>query len=127
MSETLVLPVDADREQVCYLETVGRVTGRPHEIEIWFAADGDTLYMLSGGRDRADWVKNLRQNRSVRVRIRDARYAGTAWVIEGEDDQLPRRLLAAKYQGWREGAPLSQWARESLPVAIEIAAARETG
>ena len=127
MSETTVLPLDADREQVCYLETVGRVTGRPHEIEIWFAADGDTLYMLFGGRDRADWVKNLRRNPRVRVRIRDAWYTGTARVVEGEDDQLPRRLLAAKYQGWREGAPLSQWARESLPLAIDIAADRDTG
>ena len=24
-------------EQFCYLTTTGRVTGRPHEVEIWFA------------------------------------------------------------------------------------------
>jgi hypothetical protein len=35
-------------EDFCYLTTVGRVTGRPHTIEIWFAREGSTLYMLSG-------------------------------------------------------------------------------
>ncbi len=38
-------------EQYCYLTTTGRVTGRPHTIEIWFALDGGTLYMLAGGRE----------------------------------------------------------------------------
>lgn len=35
-------------EDFCYLTTRGRVSGQPHEIEIWFAADGETLYMLAG-------------------------------------------------------------------------------
>ena len=29
-------------------------------------------------------------------------------------------LLAAKYQGWREGGRLSSWARTALPIAIDI-------
>jgi hypothetical protein len=37
---------DAD---VCYITTNGRTTGRPHEIEIWFAIRKGTLYLLSGG------------------------------------------------------------------------------
>jgi hypothetical protein len=49
------------REDFCYLTTTGRVTGRPHTIEIWFALDGATLYMLSGGREHSDWVKNLKR------------------------------------------------------------------
>ena len=44
-------------EQYCYLTTRGRVTGRPHRIEIWFAIDGETLYMLSGGGERSDWSR----------------------------------------------------------------------
>ncbi len=39
---------------------------------------------------------------------------------EGAEDALARRLLAAKYQGWSEGRSLSAWARESLPVAIDL-------
>ena len=51
-------PASTD-DNFCYLVTMGRVTGRPHEIEIWSAADGDTLYLLAGAGARSDWVRNL--------------------------------------------------------------------
>ena len=38
-----------------------------------------------------------------------------------------RRLLAAKYQGWRDGAPLSSWAAGSLPVEVSFEGAGVTG
>lgn len=42
-------------------------------------------------------------------------------VIEGEErEPLARRLLAAKYQGWSDGRPLSRWAAGSLPVEIVV-------
>jgi deazaflavin-dependent oxidoreductase (nitroreductase family) len=111
---------------MCYLETTGRASGEPREIEIWFAADPDRdrIYLLSGGRDRAHWVRNLRRHPQVRVRIAGSWFRGLATEIEGgPDEAMARRLLAAKYQGWREGSPLSAWARESLPVAIDLVAA----
>jgi hypothetical protein len=37
-----------------------------------------------------------------------------------KEDALARQLLDGKYQGWREGKRLSSWARNSLPVAIEL-------
>ncbi|MGH2357828.1 MAG: nitroreductase family deazaflavin-dependent oxidoreductase, partial [Candidatus Limnocylindria bacterium] len=87
-------------DTVCYLQTTGRRTGLPRTIEIWFATDGERIYLLSGGRDRADWVRNLRAHPGVRVRIGGTTLAGRARVIEGEArEQLARRLLAAKYQG----------------------------
>jgi len=62
----------------CYLTTTGRVSGRPHRIEIWFAIDGGTLYMLSGGRERSDWVKNLRRTPAVTVELGSGRFVGQA-------------------------------------------------
>jgi deazaflavin-dependent oxidoreductase (nitroreductase family) len=111
------------RRPVCELETTGRRTGHPRRIEIWFAADPglDRIYLLSGGREDAHWVRNIRADRRVRVRLGDRWFAGTAAEIEGgPDDGLARRLLAAKYQGWVSGASLSTWARDSLPVAIDL-------
>lgn len=109
-------------ERNCYLTTTGRTTGKPHEIEIWFAATGDTLYMLSGGMDRSDWVKNLRHNPQVTVRIGETVLEGHARFIDAgtTDEQQAREMLARKYQGWKPGNDLSQWARESLPIAIEL-------
>jgi hypothetical protein len=46
-------------EPYAYLTTVGRRTGRFHRIEIWFAVQDGRMYLLSGGRERSDWVRNL--------------------------------------------------------------------
>jgi deazaflavin-dependent oxidoreductase (nitroreductase family) len=106
---------------VCYLETIGRVTRARRTIEIWFASDGRLIYMLAGGRERAHWVRNLRRQPRVRVRLAGRTFTGTARVVEGEPEEATaRRMLAAKYQGWQEGRPLSGWARGALPVAIEV-------
>jgi deazaflavin-dependent oxidoreductase (nitroreductase family) len=118
--------MDVPNVPVCYLETTGRVSGRPHEIEIWYAARGSTLYLLSGGRDRSDWVKNLIQDPRVRVRVDGRTYAGLAAVIEGTaEEQGAREAVVAKYYGWRAGPLPNAWARESLPVAIRLEAAAD--
>lgn len=110
--------------RLCYLTTTGRVTGNPHEIEIWFArGEGDRIYMLSGGGRNRDWVLNLIANSTVSVRIDGTTYSGSASPspIDGHDEELTaRRLLAAKYQSWSPGQPLSDWATRSFPVAIDL-------
>src|SRR5262245_10851378 len=108
-------------EEYCYLTTIGRVTGKPHEIEIWFGVKGNSLYLLSGGRERSDWVKNLLKNPSVTMRISKHIFTGTARIVsETEEDTKARYMLAEKYQEWEEGRTLSNWARTALPVAIDI-------
>jgi deazaflavin-dependent oxidoreductase (nitroreductase family) len=111
------------RQSICYLETTGRVTGRPRVIEIWFAAvpERDRIYLLWGGRDRSHWVRNLRSTPAVRVRIGGRTFAGRAAEIEGGlEDGLARRLLVEKYEGPDEPGSLSEWGRDSLPVAIDL-------
>src|SRR6266480_2441781 len=56
-------------EDFAYLTTTGRRSGRAHTVEIWFAFRDGRVYLLSGGGDRADWVRNLRKDPTVRVRI----------------------------------------------------------
>jgi deazaflavin-dependent oxidoreductase (nitroreductase family) len=106
-----------------YLTTTGRRTGKEHTVEIWFAFWDGRIYMLSGGGDRADWVRNLRKTSRVRLRIGTQSANATARVLRAgtKEDELARQLLDGKYQGWREGKRLSSWARNSLPVAIEVA------
>ncbi|HZU12283.1 MAG TPA: nitroreductase family deazaflavin-dependent oxidoreductase [Chloroflexota bacterium] len=105
----------------CYLTTIGRRTHRPHEIEIWFAREGNSLYVLSGGRDRSDWVRNLQRDPRVTVRILDRTHHATARVVEPdtEEDALARRLLLAKYQT-PGGDDLTNWGRTALPVALDL-------
>jgi deazaflavin-dependent oxidoreductase (nitroreductase family) len=118
-------PPDLQRwasEPFLYLTTFGRRTGRAHRIEIWFAVHGERLYLLSGGRDGADWVRNLQANPRVTVELGDETHVGAAGVLEAgtADDQLARELLVAKYRDDEDD--LDEWGRTSLPVVIELRA-----
>jgi deazaflavin-dependent oxidoreductase (nitroreductase family) len=107
-------------DDFCYVMTRGRRTGRPHEIEIWFALDRTTLYLLSGGGDRADWVRNLRAEPAITVRLRERTYEATARVVaEGDESETGRRLVFDKYQPRYEGS-LERWRWESLLVALDV-------
>jgi deazaflavin-dependent oxidoreductase (nitroreductase family) len=109
-------------EEYCYLTTTGRVTGRPHEIEIWFGLNDGTAYMLAGGREKSDWVRNLIREPAVTLQIAGVRFKGTARIVgTGAEDALARRLLLEKYTpGY--GGDLTEWGRDSLPVAVELGA-----
>jgi len=103
-------------EDYCYLTTRGRVSGEPREIEIWFALKGDTVYLLSGGGARANWVRNILAAPAVRLRIANETFEGRARVI-GDPDEVAeaRELVAGKY-----GRLDSEWRREGLPVAVDL-------
>jgi deazaflavin-dependent oxidoreductase (nitroreductase family) len=110
---------DVAAEAFCYLTTRGRRSGRPHEIEIWFVLAGDTFYLLSGGGEAADWVRNLRAEPAVTVRVGATTWPGRARVVadDGEAAQA-RRLVFEKYQpGY--GGSLTRWRDSAVPVAID--------
>jgi deazaflavin-dependent oxidoreductase (nitroreductase family) len=102
-----------------YLTTTGRRTGRPHRIEIWFAEQNGKLYLMSGGRDGADWVRNLRANPRVSVDLGGETHQAVARVLAPDtpEDQLARQLLLAKYGDQED---LDSWGRTSLPVVLEF-------
>jgi deazaflavin-dependent oxidoreductase (nitroreductase family) len=117
LAEALVEGRDLD---FCYLVTTGRVTGRAHEIEIWFFEHGGRAYLLSGGGDRSDWVANLRRDPRVRLRVGTVEGAATARVVDLDEEELQttgRRGLRTKYEpGY--GGSLARWALESLLVEV---------
>ena len=107
-------------EPYAYLTTIGRSSGRPHRIEIWFAAHEGRIWLMSGGRDRSDWVRNLMANPRVTIELGGEARTGVARVLrpETEEDALARELLVAKYA--TPANPLDHWKRRSLPVVIEF-------
>jgi len=112
-------------EEYCYLTTTGRVTGKSHEIEIWFGLNNNTLYLLSGGMDKSDWVKNLIKNPPVNVRVAKQTFHATARVvIDEQDEMMARNMLADKYNEHTVTGLLSKWARTALVVGIEIESKR---
>ena len=89
-----------------YLTTTGRRTGFPREIEIWFTERDGRFYLIAEHRERANWVRNIRADSRVQVRVGDRRFAGTARVVEDEQEpDLARAVKAlsdAKYS-WSYG------------------------
>ena len=113
----MILDEGTAARSVCQLVTTGRRSGQPRSIEIWFAAVGDRVYLLSGGGEAAHWVQNLRQEPTVRLEIGGRTFEGSARVVLGEPaDHVARSAVAAKY-GTRG---LEDWLRESLPVEITL-------
>jgi deazaflavin-dependent oxidoreductase (nitroreductase family) len=107
-------------DDFCYLTTRGRVTGGPHEIEIWFAAFDQTLYLLSGGGFDADWVRNLQADPVVTVRLGDRSYPAAARILgRGAESERARSLVFEKYQPRYRG-DLSGWRERSVPVAVDL-------
>jgi deazaflavin-dependent oxidoreductase (nitroreductase family) len=107
-------------EQFLYLTTNGRRTGSPHEIEIWFGTDRRTVYMLAGGREESDWVRNIMTRADVTVRIGGRTFAGTGRIVsDTEEDAMARRLLLEKYEPTYSG-DLKEWGETALPVAVEL-------
>lgn len=106
-------------EPFAYLTTTGRRTGQPHRIEIWFAVEDGRVYLMAGGRDRADWVRNLQANPLVRVELGGETHVGVARILAPDTpgDQRARELLVGKY---RQGDNLDEWGRTSLPVVVEF-------
>ena len=104
----------------CYLTTKGRRSGTPHTIEIWFALEGDVVYLLAGGGEGSDWVKNIRENPTVGLRLGDRDQICKGRLVEDPDeDAATRRLLLEKYRP-RYSGDLQEWARTALPIAIDL-------
>jgi deazaflavin-dependent oxidoreductase (nitroreductase family) len=104
----------------CYVTTKGRRSGSPHTVEIWFALRGDVLYLLAGGTEESDWVKNLRADPTVGLRLGDRDLICRGRLVDDPDeDALARRLLLEKY-GPRDADDLSEWAGTARAVAIDL-------
>jgi len=102
----------------CYLTTIGRRTGRPHRIEIWFAAGDGVVYLLAGDGDRSDWVRNINANPDVTLELAGRTTATRARMVTGSrEDREARSAVAGKYRARGEG-DLDEWERTALPVAI---------
>ena len=115
-----MIPDEQAARATCRLTTVGRRSGNPHTISIWFAHRDGTVYPLSGGGRAADWVRNLIADPEVTVGFSATAYQGRGRLVDDVAEQrLARDLVHDKYAAGY-GGDLTRWREESLPVAIDI-------
>jgi deazaflavin-dependent oxidoreductase (nitroreductase family) len=108
-----------EKEEYCYLTTRGRVTGNPHEIEIWFVIHEDTLYLMSGGGKKSDWVKNLLNDPNVTIRIASQTFPAIARVNIEPYETTIRNRMADKYKEREANGSLSEWAQHALVIEFQ--------
>jgi deazaflavin-dependent oxidoreductase (nitroreductase family) len=89
-----------------YLTTRGRRTGQPREIEIWFTVSRGRYYVIAEHGERAHWVRNLRAEPKVAVRVGTRTRRARARVLDGPRHAravaAARARSQAKY-GWGDG------------------------
>jgi hypothetical protein len=75
---------------------VGTVTGRPHELVVQYARDGDTVWVLVGQAERKTWWHNLRRPADVELWLAGEHVRARAVVVAGtaDPDQAAAGLAA---------------------------------
>jgi deazaflavin-dependent oxidoreductase (nitroreductase family) len=81
------------------LETIGRVSGQPRRTPVGNGRIGDTFWIVAEHGTRANYVRNIQSNPSVRIRLRvGLRYrwlTGHAEVLPGDDALARQRRIIA--------------------------------
>ena len=73
------------------ITVTGRTSGRSHTYPIWFALDGDTLYLIPVKGSDTEWYKNVRKNPTLRLQSRGKTLTATARILT-ESAQLDHVL-----------------------------------
>ena len=95
-----------NNESLVELIVVGRKTGQPRSVKIWFVATNDKIYVTSGRGLDAQWIKNLKHTSTVTCQIGSTRLQATATWLEGshvQEDIFPlffRKYFLARIFGW---------------------------
>ena len=122
------LPIETSEilrgEKFAYLTTVGRKTGNPHTVELWFAfADGKIF--LSHEGSYTDWMKNIKKTRRVRARIGRLNLEADASVLVGSKlEELGKTSLYEKYYGPAPKSTIDDWFE--LSTVIELTPVKYT-
>lgn len=118
------------------LTTIGRKTGQPRPTCVRAARDGDTVYLVAIAGERTGWLRNLRADPHVKMRIRGGTFEGVARDLReherGKAEALYSRFTGpfeflesfAHLRGRPSRAKLAKlhrhWFRTGSPIAIDL-------
>ena len=66
------------------ITVTGRTSGRSLSYPVWFALDGDKLYLLPVKGADTDWYKNLRKTPTIRLAARGKTFTTSARLLTDE-------------------------------------------
>jgi deazaflavin-dependent oxidoreductase (nitroreductase family) len=97
-------------QKFIHLTAVGRSTGKPHTVELWFAINGARVYLSHEGK-WTDWMKNVRKNGEVSFEIGGRHFVGYArWLEDHMEEAWAGKLaLYEKYYGKAAKEVIKDW------------------
>jgi deazaflavin-dependent oxidoreductase (nitroreductase family) len=87
--KTVANPVTRRLPTQTLLETTGRKSGQPRRTPLGGSRVGDQFWIVSEFGEKSQYVKNIKANPRVRVKIGRSWRSGTASILE-DDDPLAR-------------------------------------
>ncbi|TLS46222.1 nitroreductase family deazaflavin-dependent oxidoreductase [Streptomyces montanus] len=75
------------------LETTGRTSGLPRRTPVGGRRVGDSFWLVSEYGEKSQYIRNIRANPRVRVRIGRRWHTGTAYVLPDDDPIARMRKL----------------------------------
>ena len=85
------------RAQSLVLTHLGRKSGKPHHVRIWFVVDGDKIIVGTANIDR-HWVRNVQKNPQVKLAIREEHFEGSArFLTDPNERERAMSCIRAKY------------------------------
>jgi deazaflavin-dependent oxidoreductase (nitroreductase family) len=78
---------------VALLETTGRKSGEPRRMPVGNGLRGDVFWIVTEHGHRAAYVRNIKANPRVRVKVGRRWREGTAHVLEDDDPYERMRML----------------------------------
>jgi deazaflavin-dependent oxidoreductase (nitroreductase family) len=117
--------------------TTGRKTGKKRVRAMRAVRDGARVYAVSLLGDRADWVRNVRANPDVTVKLGGRTYRATARLIDDGEELRRAEELYYPIAGWYDYADYAnyvwdfptrekllrvhnEWFEQGTPVVFEL-------
>jgi len=119
------------------LTVTGRRSGRPRQRPVRAVRRDDRLYAVAMLGERSDWLRNVRKEPQVEVKVGGSRYAGLAREVTDPSERreaielYAREVFPADYSdyaayhwGWPTRSKIEEahrnWAGEGVMVAIDL-------
>ena len=80
-------------KSVALLETIGRKSGEPRRTPVGNGLRGREFWIVTEHGHRAAYVRNIKANPRVRVKVGRSWHAGTAQILPDEDPYERMRML----------------------------------
>ncbi len=103
------------------LETTGNKTGLPRQTPVIRSVVGDQFWIISEHGHKNDYVRNIKANPDVRVKVRGAWRSGRATILDDDDCRARARWLARELGGWARLDPFAAvfWT-EPLTIRVDL-------